>query len=131
MGIANPFDDHPEPFEGGQKMRGIVERVVDGDTVDVLLDLGFRVYKRVRIRVADVDTPEIYRPKDDAELQAGRAAKAEVERLVLDKPVMMSVFDEQSFSRWIGNVEFRTDDGGWADLAGHLVEHGFGEASDG
>ena len=35
-----------------------VNRVVDGDTVDLTLDLGFDVCKKERIRVAGVDTPE-------------------------------------------------------------------------
>ena len=35
-----------------------VERIVDGDTVDVILDLGFGLFKKERVRVAGVDTPE-------------------------------------------------------------------------
>ena len=35
-----------------------VVRVVDGDTVDVILDLGFGLFKKERVRVAGVDTPE-------------------------------------------------------------------------
>jgi len=32
--------------------------VLDGDTLDVLIDLGFDLYKKERVRVAGVDTPE-------------------------------------------------------------------------
>ena len=35
-----------------------VNRVVDGDTIDVTIDLGFDLYKKERVRVAGVDTPE-------------------------------------------------------------------------
>jgi micrococcal nuclease len=35
-----------------------VDRVVDGDTIDVTLDLGFNICKSERIRVAGIDTPE-------------------------------------------------------------------------
>ena len=35
-----------------------INRVVDGDTVDVTIDLGFDLYKKERVRVAGVDTPE-------------------------------------------------------------------------
>ncbi len=35
-----------------------VVKVVDGDTVDVILDLGFGLFKKERVRVAGVDTPE-------------------------------------------------------------------------
>ena len=35
-----------------------LNRVVDGDTIDVTIDLGFDLYKKERVRVAGVDTPE-------------------------------------------------------------------------
>ena len=33
-------------------------RVLDGDTIDVLIDLGFELFKKERVRIAGVDTPE-------------------------------------------------------------------------
>ena len=35
-----------------------INRVVDGDTIDVTIDLGFELYKKERVRVAGIDTPE-------------------------------------------------------------------------
>ena len=35
-----------------------IDRVVDGDTIDVTIDLGFDLYKKERVRIAGVDTPE-------------------------------------------------------------------------
>jgi len=35
-----------------------INRVVDGDTIDVTIDLGFDLHKKERVRVAGVDTPE-------------------------------------------------------------------------
>ncbi len=35
-----------------------IDRVVDGDTIDVTIDLGFDLFKKERVRVAGVDTPE-------------------------------------------------------------------------
>ena len=35
-----------------------MNRVLDGDTIDVTIDLGFDLYKKERVRVAGVDTPE-------------------------------------------------------------------------
>ena len=35
-----------------------INKVVDGDTIDVLIDLGFDLYKKERVRIAGVDTPE-------------------------------------------------------------------------
>ena len=35
-----------------------IDKVVDGDTIDVTIDLGFDLYKKERVRIAGVDTPE-------------------------------------------------------------------------
>ena len=35
-----------------------IDKVLDGDTIDVTIDLGFDLYKKARVRIAGVDTPE-------------------------------------------------------------------------
>ena len=50
-----------------------IVRVVDGDTVDVILDLGFGLFKKERVRVAGVDTPE-KRTRNLKEKQLGNDA---------------------------------------------------------
>ena len=35
-----------------------IDKVLDGDTIDVTIDLGFALYKKERVRIAGVDTPE-------------------------------------------------------------------------
>jgi micrococcal nuclease len=47
-----------------------INRVVDGDTIDCTIDLGFDLYKKERVRVAGVDTPE-KRTKDAEEKALG------------------------------------------------------------
>lgn len=54
-----------------------VERVVDGDTVDALVDLGFDTWKRVRIRFYGIDTYES-RTRDLEEKEKGLLAKQRV-----------------------------------------------------
>ena len=52
-----------------------VTRVVDGDTVDVDIDLGFgMVYKKQRVRMKGIDTPES-RTRDLVEKKFGLASK--------------------------------------------------------
>ena len=47
-----------------------VKRVVDGDTMDVILDLGFDVHHAVRVRLAGIDTPESRtRDKDEKHVE--------------------------------------------------------------
>ncbi len=47
-----------------------IVKVLDGDTIDVLIDLGFELFKKERVRVAGVDTPE-KRTKDLEEKELG------------------------------------------------------------
>ena len=47
-----------------------INRVVDGDTIDVTIDLGFDLSKKERVRVAGVDTPE-KRTRDKEEKELG------------------------------------------------------------
>ena len=35
-----------------------IKKVLDGDTIDVIIDLGFDLFKKERVRIAGVDTPE-------------------------------------------------------------------------
>ena len=47
-----------------------ITKVLDGDTIDVVIDLGFDLYKKERVRIAGVDTPE-KRTKDAEEKALG------------------------------------------------------------
>ena len=47
-----------------------IDKVLDGDTIDVTIDLGFDLYKKERVRVAGVDTPE-KRTRDLEEKELG------------------------------------------------------------
>ena len=52
-----------------------VLRVVDGDTVDAMVDLGFSVHRKIRIRLYGINAPES-RTRDLSEKKRGLAAKA-------------------------------------------------------
>ena len=57
-----------------------VTRVVDGDTCDVVLDLGFSIEYRDRVRLMDIDTPES-RTRNKVEKKLGLASKARLKEL--------------------------------------------------
>ena len=58
------------------------ERVIDGDTLDVNIDLGFKITTVQRIRLARINTPETYNVKKDTEeYQKGMSAKQFVEHV--------------------------------------------------
>ena len=53
-----------------------VDRIVDGDTIDVVIDLGFKITTNQRIRLQGINTPETYNvKKNSAEYKKGMAAK--------------------------------------------------------
>ena len=58
-----------------------INRVVDGDTVDARIDLGFKVHINVRIRVYGINTPEV-RTKDLDEKRRGKAASARMKEIL-------------------------------------------------
>jgi len=59
----------------------IVDRVVDGDTIDCTIDLGFHTWKKVRVRMEGINTPES-RTRDLEEKERGLAAKARLEEIL-------------------------------------------------
>jgi len=60
-----------------------IERVVDGDTVDVIIDLGFDLFKHERIRLAGIDTPE-KRTRNLEEKELGVDASVWLEEQLVD-----------------------------------------------
>ena len=78
-------------------------RVIDGDTIDVLADLGFKVFKKIRVRLYGIDTPEI-RTKDLKEKKKGFAAKARLEELLDDQVLTIKSVKICKFGRSVCKV---------------------------
>lgn len=92
-----------------------VLKVVDGDTVDVDIDLGFGVcLKDERVRILGIDTPES-RTSDEVEKLFGTAAKNRLYELMKDGGKLITTEDKNGedikgkFGRILG--DFRTPDG--------------------
>jgi len=81
-----------------------VVRVVDGDTIDVNIDLGFGVWlKNERVRLENIDTPEV-RTKDFDEKVCGLLAKARVSELTKASNIkLVSSAFKGSFGRILGD----------------------------
>jgi len=87
-----------------------ITRVVDGDTVDVDIDLGFGVVlKKERVRIVGIDTPES-RTRDLVEKKFGLAAKARLKELLGKTSVLVcKEYDSKGkFGRVLG--DFTTND---------------------
>ena len=95
--------------------RAKVIKVIDGDTVDVDIDLGFGVWlKDERVRIMGIDTPES-RTRDKVEKKFGLAAKARLKELLGATPILKTQVGKGGedmkgkFGRILG--DFLTEDG--------------------
>jgi micrococcal nuclease len=71
-----------------------INRVVDGDTVDVDIDLGFGVWLHTeRVRIMGIDTPES-RTSDKVEKVFGLAAKHRLQELLGEQAVLKTTIDK-------------------------------------
>ena len=90
-------------------------RVIDGDTFDAVLALADGQGFHVRVRLADIDTPEL-RGKCDREKRLARAAKAFAADWLSVPPVMLDVRGRGRYGRLLAAVE-----SGRGDLSGALM----------
>tara|TARA_B100001939_G_scaffold104095_1_gene90027 strand:- start:1388 stop:1813 length:426 start_codon:yes stop_codon:yes gene_type:complete len=84
-----------------------VERVVDGDTIDVILDLGFSVSYKSRVRLYGIDTPES-RTRNKDEKARGKLASAFLSKAIeiADQVVIRTELKDSrgKFGRVLGTV---------------------------
>jgi len=82
-----------------------VLKVVDGDTIDCLVDLGFEVWIKVRVRLQGINTPEC-RTRDLEEKEKGLAAKERVKILIEinEDEVELESFGVGKYGRCLGKV---------------------------
>ena len=81
-----------------------VVKVVDGDTVDVDIDLGFGMsYKKQRVRMVGIDTPES-RTRDLVEKKFGKASKAHLKSILEAGDIELVSHDKGKFGRILGDL---------------------------
>jgi len=108
--------------------RAKIDRVVDGDTVDALIDLGFDTHVKKRIRLRGLDTWEC-RTRDLEEKKKGLAAKARTKELlydVSDKPQVCRIksYGVGKYGRVLGELFVRDADGSEININNTLIEEG-------
>ena len=99
------------------KFLAICVNVVDGDTADFEVDLGFRNKQEVRIRFARIDCPERKRPH----MAAYNAAKDFLTELIEGKQVYLESEKTGKYGRWLGEI-WRKSDG--LHINDHMVKNG-------
>ena len=82
-------------------------RVVDGDTVDAMIDCGFSVFRKERIRLKGINAPES-RTRDKEEKKRGLAAKARLKELIREGKnefmVKTSIDKKGKYGRLLGEL---------------------------
>jgi micrococcal nuclease len=88
-----------------------VVRVIDGDTVDVDIDLGFGVWlRKERVRLLGIDTPES-RTRDKVEKKYGLAAKEFLKKALGTSPILKTTKDGKGkFGRILGEFIVEVED---------------------
>jgi len=106
-----------------------VLKVIDGDTVDVEIDLGFDLTKKERVRLGGIDTPES-RTRDLEEKKLGLQAKDYFKSLIMnaDKLIVRTEKDGK-FGRMIGYLYMNPD--ATVSLNQMLIDEGFAWMYDG
>ena len=108
-----------------------VNHIVDGDTVDVDIDLGFGVWlKDERVRMMGIDTPES-RTSDKVEKLFGLAAKEKLKSILGENPVLKTQVNKDGedmkgkFGRILGDFDvYDADKDAWRPATDVLIETG-------
>ena len=106
-----------------------VDRIVDGDTIDISIDLGFDLTKKERVRLAGIDTPE-KRTKDQREKEMGYQATEFLEMHLMEA-TKLTVRTEKDgkFGRMLGWL-YKTDEDTMS-INQIMIDKGYAWAYDG
>ena len=115
--------------------RGKLERVVDGDTIDALIDVGFDIWIKKRIRYSGIDTWES-RTRDLAEKAKGLEAKARNKELLMEVSSKSGYFRLKSYGlgkygRVLGEIFIIDDKGKQWNINETLIKEGHAYVYDG
>lgn len=100
----------------------IVTNIVDGDTADCVVDMGFHLSQKIRFRLLDVDAPERGTP-------GAKEATDWLEVMIKNKTVILQSHKGDSFGRWLARIYVSNADGTTGCInemilqAGHAVPY--------
>ena len=87
-------------------------RTIDGDTVDLMLDLGCNVHLKIRVRLYGLNTPEIHGiTKDSEEYKKGIKAKNFLEQLIMNRDLIVRTHKDKKgkYGRYLAEIFLRED----------------------
>lgn len=119
------FRARPDPFSNHEA------GVVDGDTYDMVVDMGFHGFRRIRLRSATVNTAEIYGVSHDSEeYRRGRKHRdGAISWIYMSDtshwPLRLRTYQERGkYGRWLAEV-YNTSD----ESLGDFLYHSFDEVT--
>ena len=98
-------------------------RVVDGDTVVVMINLGWDTYTQKILRLARVDTPELVGKM----AEAGKKAQDFTMASLANRKLIVQPHGKDVYGRWVSSIIFKNPQGEWEDLSDALINGGYGE----
>ncbi len=118
-------EDMSKKNEAAWRYNAQLVRVVDGDTVDAMIDLGFSTHRSLRIRFYGMNAPES-RTRDKEEKARGLAAKARLQEILAgdDGAFVVCSHGVGKFGRCLG--ELFTDALGEVSVNQTLIDEGHG-----
>lgn len=102
-----------------------VTRVIDGDTVDGRIDLGFRIGWDTRVRFQFIDTPETRRPVNEQEREAGKRCTEFLTNLVESHKgnLYLQSNSIDLYARCVGTLYFKNSDGSFTSVTQLMREY--------
>jgi micrococcal nuclease len=99
-----------------------IDKVVDGDTVDVFIDLGFSVWHKERIRLSGIDTAEKNTP-------LGKALKIYLASELEGKIIKLQVSKPDKYGRYLGKIYLTKNS--TISINDQLIKNGLAKSYDG
>lgn len=117
------FNDHPLNYTDARSrevVRAICQHIVDGDTADFLLDLGWHQYAYFPLRLYGIGAPET-RGTSGPVLERALSAKQRLADLTLYRPcIVRSYAERRTFERYVADVWVLHDGSSGFPLRGRL-----------
>lgn len=105
-----------------------ITHFVDGDTFDCVIDLGFDILHKIRVRMYGMNTPES-RTRDLDEKKRGLESKDKLIEMLtedhLDFKLTLKTKEKGKFGRWLGIVLKRYKDDTEIDCNQLMIEEGY------
>lgn len=96
-----------------------VVRIIDGDSLKVMVDLGFSIHVEQFFRLFDYQAPEL---RNSIEKPLAIIAKEELEKLIpVDTEIIFCSKGKDKYGRWLADIAWKED-----SLSKLLIEQGFG-----